>query len=556
MLQVSKVSKAFGDNVILDDVSFVVNRGERVGLAGPNGCGKTTLLRIIVGEEQPDLGYVRLSPADVSVGYLAQALDFETGATVGDVMRQGAADWREAERQVETLAQQMAAAQGDELPGLMDQYSRALSRFEAAGGYGAESEIDAILAKLDLGHVGQSTPVRKLSGGQKTRLGLARLLHGAPQLLLLDEPSNHLDIAGLEWLERFLDAYAGAVLIVSHDRTLLDNTVHKVLELDGATHAVTPYPGNYTEYWQARLREREKQWADHKDQQQRFARMEGVIRGLSGHARRIERGTTHYHYRKIAKGLARQSVVQKRRLERLLSSEERIEKPGRTWQMKLSFEAAPASGKDVLLLEDLSLGYQDRALLSNVRLVLRQGERIALVGPNGSGKTTLLRGIVGDLPPLTGQIRRGTNVRLGYYSQEQEGLDEASTPLDEIRRVVPVGETEVRSFLHYFLFSGDEVFAQVRNLSLGERARLALAKLVASGCNLLLLDEPVNYLDIPSRERFELGLSAFEGTVVAVVHDRYFIERFATGLWSVEGNTVRRYLDLSDLRRARCTRGG
>jgi ATP-binding cassette subfamily F protein 3 len=549
MLQVSNLSKAYGDDVVLEDVSFVVNPGERVGLVGPNGCGKTTLLRIIVGQEQPDRGFVRFSPADVTVGYLAQALEFEPGATVGDVMRQAVEGLHEAGRQVEALAQQMAITQGDGLACLMDEYADALARFEAAGGYAVHHDMDALLAGLGLEAVDQATPVTILSGGQKTRLGLACLLQIRPQLLLLDEPTNHLDIEALEWLESFLAAYDGAVIVVSHDRTFLDRTVHTILELDPLTHGVTVYPGNYSGYWQAKERELEKQWTAFKDQQGRIARMEADIRGLATHARRIERGTTHFHYRKIAKGLARRAVVQKRRLERLLESEGRIEKPRPTWQMKLAFSDTPVSGKDVLLLEDLTMGYDGQPLFADVSLTLRRGERVVLVGPNGSGKTTLLRGIVGQVAPLVGRIRLGANVRVGYYSQEQEGLDETSNAFEEIRRVALMGETEARSFLHYFLFKGDDVFVPVGSLSFGERTRLALAKLVAAGCNLLLLDEPINHLDIPSRERFEQGLSAFEGTVLAVVHDRYFIERFATGLWSVEEGTIRFYIDLEDFRR-------
>jgi ATP-binding cassette subfamily F protein 3 len=549
MLKVINLCKTYGDDVILENVSFVVNPGERLGLVGPNGCGKTTLLRIIVGQERADQGRVRFAPADVTVGYLAQSLEFEPEATVGDVMRQAVEGLREAERQVEALARQMAVVQGDELARLMDDYAAALARFEAAGGHVMSHDVDAVLEGLGLGDVDQSTPVAILSGGQKTRLGLARLLLTRPQLLLLDEPTNHLDIEALEWLEGFLSRYDGAMLIVSHGRTLLDRTVHTILELDPLTHRLTVYPGDYSHYAQGKEREQEKHWAAYKDQQERFARMEAGIRGLARHARRIEQGTIHFHYRKIAKGLARRSVVQRKRLERLLESEERLEKPKPTWQMKLAFEETLASGRDVLLLEDLAMGYNGQPLFAGVNLTLRQGERIVLLGPNGSGKTTLLRGIAGQLAPLAGRIRLGANVHVGYYSQEQEGLDEASNGFEEIRRVAAMGETEARSFLHYFLFSGDDVFVPVGNLSYGERARLALAKLVAAGCNLLLLDEPINHLDIPSRERFEQGLAAFEGTVLAVVHDRYFIQRFAIGLWAMERGTIRRYVDLEDMQR-------
>lgn len=551
MLQVSNVSKSFGDNTLFERVSFNLNRGERVGLIGPNGCGKTTLFHIILGEIQPDIGSARLSPADVQVGYLAQALEYQPGQTVGHVMKDAIAGLTGAEQRLEDLSTRMAVAQGDALPRLLSEYDAALDAFERLGGYGIEARTDAVLGGLELEDLDQDTPVAILSGGQKTRLGLARLLLSNPDLLLLDEPTNHLDIDALEWLEVFLHGFDGAVLIVSHDRTFLDRTVSAILELDPLTRTLTHYPGDYSDYVEALQREHEKHWAAYKDQQEFIARLQGTIAAKKGYARSIELGTIDFAPRKIAKGIARKAVVQQQRLQRILDSEERIDRPESVWQMKLEFVDTPPSGQDVLYLEGVSMGFGDHELFRDVDLTLRAGERIALVGPNGSGKTTLARLILGELEPLAGRVRLGTGVKVGYYAQEQEDLDPGSTPYDAIRAVAPLSETEARSFLHYFLFSGDDVFLPVGSLSFGERARLVLAGLVAQGCNFLLLDEPVNHLDIPSRSRFEQAMALFQGTVLAIVHDRYFIDRFATGLWAIESGAVRTYVDLEDMRRAR-----
>ena len=551
MLQASNLSKSFGDNLIFEKVSFTVNAGERVGLIGPNGCGKTTLLRIILGDLQPDTGSAWLSPADMRAGYLAQALEYEPDQTVGEVMKAAVAGLTEAEQHLETLSSHMATVEGEALARLLAEYDRALEAFERLGGYQIQAQTDAVLDGLDLRDLDQATPVDILSGGQKTRLGLARLLLSRPDLLLLDEPTNHLDIGALEWLEAFLQAFEGAVLIVSHDRTFLDRTVCAILEMDTLTHTVTEYPGTYTDYVEAKEREREKQWAAYKDQQEYIARLEGTIAAKKGYARSIEQGTIDFAPRKIAKMIARKAVIQQRRLERLLDSEERIDKPGRTWQMKLEFVNTPTSGRDVLHLEGVAMGFGEQELFHGVDLTLRAGERVALVGPNGSGKTTLARLVLGELEPLAGRVRLGAGVKLGYYAQEQEDLDPGSTPYEALRAVAPMNETQARSFLHYFLFRSDEVFLPVGSLSFGERARLALARLVAQGCNFLLLDEPINHLDIPSRSRFEQAMAAFEGTVLAIVHDRYFIEHFATSLWAIEGGTVHSYIDLEDMRRGR-----
>jgi len=546
MLQINDLTKAYGDTVVLEGVNLLVNEGERVGLVGPNGCGKTTLLEIMVGRETQDRGSMTFTPPNLPLGYLEQALVYPEEATIADAMR-GYAD--DPEQEVQDLAVQLSAASGEELERLMTAYARALERLETGDSYRTAAQIELVLAGLGLDTLAQDTPVAVLSGGQKTRLGLARLLLRRPRLLLLDEPTNHLDIAALEWLEEFLANYDGAMVIVSHDRTFLDRTVNRILELDPVSHSISSYPGSYTDYAAAKERELEQEWTQYKDQQDRVTRYQRAITGLEGYARSIERGTINFHIRKIAKGLARNAVVQKRRLERMIDSEEYLEKPKQTWQLKFDMVDTPRSSQDVLILEELSMGFGDQRLFQNVSLSLRAGERVVLTGPNGSGKTTLLRIIIGQIEPQHGQFRLGPSVRVGYYAQEQEDLNDKLDPFTEIQRVAPMGDTEVRSFLHYFLFSGDDVFVPIGALSLGERARLALAKLVAAGCNLLILDEPINHLDIPSREQFERGLSRFEGTILAVVHDRYFIERFATRLWAIHDGTIRSYVDLEDMRR-------
>jgi ATP-binding cassette subfamily F protein 3 len=551
MLQLSNICKHYGDTAVLEDVSFIVNPGDRLGLIGPNGCGKTTLLRIIAGQERPDRGSVQHNPPTLRLGYLEQGQRYTEGDTLADFLQVGEAAMEAASARVAQLATAMASAEDAEQTHLMEAYSTALAQLEQL----AETqtplhEVEAVLAGLGLGDVSLETPVAYLSGGQKTRLGLARILAHKPQLLLLDEPTNHLDIEALEWLETWIGTYQGAVLLVTHDRMFLERTTNAILELDPETHAVTPYPGTFDDYVAAKVQEREKQWTAYKDQQERIARLEAGVRRLSNYAGSIERGTIDFSIRKIAKGIARRAVVQRRRIERELEHE-RVEKPKQTWQMKLVFEGTPESGQDVLILTDLTVGYDGVPLVREANQVLRAGERVAMVGPNGAGKTTLLRTIAGQLAPLSGEVRLGTNVKLGYYAQEQETLDPASTPLEMVAQVAAMSETDIRSFLHYFLFSGDEVFVPVGSLSYGERARLVLARLVATGCNFLMLDEPINHLDIPSRAKFEQAMQAFEGTVLAVVHDRYFIRGFASYIWAVRDGVLRRYADLEQLQRVR-----
>ncbi len=551
MLQVSNISKHYGDLQVLNQISFVVNPGDRVGLIGPNGCGKTTLLRILSGHERPDHGSVNIDPPAAVIGYLEQGLTYGDDDTLDTVLRAEHRRIEALDAELIYLGEALAAATGAELARLMDAYGEAVAQLEhLSRTLPTEHETARVLAGLGLTSLPLSMPVAHLSGGQKTRLGLARLLLQQPEILLLDEPTNHLDIEALEWLEEWLSSYRGAVLIVSHDRTFLDRTVNWIFELNELTHGCAAYPGNYSDYLEAKQREIERQWEAYSAQQERIAQLSGEARRLSGYAGSIEAGTIDFSIRKIAKGIARRAVVQRRRIERELE-QERVERPRLTWQMKLEFVETPASGQDVVTLSHVAVGYDQVVLVDDVTDILRQGERVALIGPNGAGKTTLLRVIGGQLLPLSGTVRLGANVRLGYYAQEQENLDPTSTPFATVRQVASMSDTDVRSFLHHFLFTGDEVFTPVQSLSYGERARLVLARLVAEGCNLLLLDEPINHLDIPSRASFEQAIVNFEGTVLAVVHDRYFIRQFATRVWAIHGETLYSYVDLEDYQRIR-----
>jgi len=527
MLTVSHLSKTYADVVVLRGVSFNLNPGDRVGLIGPNGCGKTTLLQLIVGREAPDGGSVFIDPA-TRVGYLEQGLDYSPDATLADALRDPRA---EAAEEVERMAHALA-----DDPARLLAYQTAIDRLEALGGYPDPGARAIVLAHLGLGDVPPDTPIAVLSGGQKTRLGLARVLLAEPNLLALDEPTNHLDLAMLTWLEDWLRAFPGAALIVSHDRVFLDRSVNRILNIDPHSHTLREYAGNYTDYLELSLAERERQWDQYRAQEAEIRRMKQDIVHTMEQSRSVERTTTSGQpgVRRIAKKVAKKAKSREKKLDRFLESDERVEKPKPSWQMKVEFNHAPVSGQDVLYLDSLSVGYGASVLLRDISLHIRQGERVALVGGNGSGKTTLLKTIVGEISPLKGRVRIGASVRVGYFAQEQDTLDLGSTPLDSLRAVTPMNDTDARSFLHYFLFTGDQPLAANRLLSYGERARLMLALLVAQGCNFLLLDEPINHLDIPARTQFEQALTNFEGTALAVVHDRYFIQGFATRVLAVE----------------------
>lgn len=541
MLGIHNLSKNFGIQPILQNINFNVSAGECIGLIGPNGSGKTTLMRILAGFDQPDSGKVASTRPGLRIGYLAQGMDFTPRQTLRSALGLDSTTQADPAAEVESLA--VAISQNPNDTTLQQQYNEAIIRLSTF-----DLRPETILAPLGLSHLDLDSPTSHLSGGQKTRLMLARVLLEEPHLLLLDEPTNHLDIEMLEWLEGWLNRFQGAVLVVSHDRVFLDNTVTSILELDPTTHSIKSYAGNYSDYVQQKLTEREKQLHTYQEQQEQVAQLRVAaahIRGLTkmkkgGKADGGDKFATGFFGNRATKNVAGRAKHIEARIERILT-EEKIEKPRMSWKLKLDFGEPDHQSKDVLVTESLTIGYTpEHPLLADLNLFIRAGQRIALTGPNGAGKTSFIRTIVGMLPPLSGGFRLGGATKLGYMAQEQELLNPALNSVQTIQSVSSMNETETRNFLHYFLFKGDAALRASGDLSYGERARLQLATLVAQGCTFLILDEPINHLDIPSRERFEEALENFKGTILAVVHDRSFIEKFASDVWLAKDGRIYR----------------
>ena len=540
MLVVSALSVRFrgASSPLFSDVSFVVNHHDRVALVGANGAGKSTLLKAILGEQAIQHGSINFNPPKLSLAYLAQGLEelVNDRATISDVVVPELDALHHAECELESLAKAMAAADGARLDQLMHDYDAALMTIETLSRQVDISSIEKTLTELDLGRFDLDTPINMLSGGQKTRLGLASILVQKPDLLILDEPTNHLDITGLEWFEAWLQSFSGGVLLVSHDRTFLDRTVNRIVAIENGTARV--FEGNYRQYVETLQTEHEKQWSAWRDQQVEIERMKADIRRTMDKAQKKENATTDSTQRRYAKKVAKRAKSKETRLERYLNDEDRVEKPAQSWGLKLDFADLPTTGRDVLWTENLSIGY-DTPLVEDINVSLRPSERVVIQGANGQGKSTLLKTVIGELPAYSGDLRLGQRVKIGYLAQEQDILNPDFTPVETIQAVKGMNETEARSFLHYFLFAMDDAIRQVKYLSYGERARLMLARLIALGSNLLVLDEPINHLDVLSREQFEQALSSFPGSVLAVVHDRYFTERFATTVWEIENHTLK-----------------
>ena len=515
-LVVENIAKSFGIHEIFKDVSFMLDQGEKVGLVGVNGGGKTTLLRCLLAPETVDGGFIKFEPG-LRIGYVQQGFQGIGEGTLWQFLVNAGKDILELRQKMSELEKQVAAAKGAELDSLLADYARVSNIYEHADGYNYENRIKIVLHGLGFPEDEWDKPAENFSGGQKTRILLAAALVKEPDLLILDEPTNHLDIRMTEWLEGYLRNFKGGVLIVSHDRFFLNNVVGRVLEMEGGH--LQNFKGNYDQYLAQKEIQMATMEAAYEAQQEYIARTEAYIR-------RFKAGIKS----KMARG--RQS-----QLNRL----ERVEGPERIEEFELRLPPAPESAERVLVLEELSVGYGENILLKDINLVLRKGEKTALLGPNGAGKTTLLKTILGELSPVTGKAKIGNRVKIGYFSQSYERLDPNQTLLDNFLTEYGYTTEHTRSLLGGMLFHGDDVFKEIGTLSGGQKARLVLLKLVLDGANLLILDEPTNHLDIAAREAVEAALEAFDGTVLLVSHDRYFINEVASRIWEIDNQQVNDY---------------
>ncbi len=522
ILSCHQISKAFGDVSILENGSFHIEDREKAAVVGINGAGKSTLLKIITGELPADRGTVVLAK-DKTLGYLAQHQELSSGQTIYDTLLEVKKDVIDLEHKLRELEQAMKHAEGEELAGLMDAYARAGHEFEQKDGYAWKSEITGVLKGLGFSEEEFGKQVAALSGGQKTRVYLGRLLLSKPDIILLDEPTNHLDMASIAWLETYLLNYPGSVLIVAHDRYFLDKVVTKIIEIDQGTLSV--FSGNYTAYAEKRAQLREARMKEYLNQQAEIRHQEEVIRKLKSFNRE-------------------KSIRRAESREKMLAKMDRVEKPTEAASaMHIRLEPQIMSGNDVLTVRELKKSFGSNLLFSDVSFDIKRGERVAVIGSNGTGKTTLLKIINGLLPADRGQVRLGTRVQVGYYDQEQQVLHMEKTLFDELQDAYPnMDNTQVRSVLAAFLFTGDDVFKRIGDLSGGERGRVSLAKLMLSESNLLILDEPTNHLDIVSKEILEDALNSYTGTVLYVSHDRYFINRTATRILELTGRTFLCYI--------------
>ncbi|GGJ79673.1 ATP-binding cassette subfamily F protein 3 [Anoxybacillus voinovskiensis] len=525
LLQVRQLSKYFGADLILSNIKLEIQSKDRIALVGKNGAGKSTLLKIIAGEMSYDSGEI-IKPKDVTIGYLAQDSGLTSTMSIWDEMMTVFAPLQAMEKELRTMEWQMGDPEvmndKKRYEKLLKDYDVLQETFKEKGGYQYEAEIRSVLHGLHFSEYDYySTSVQSLSGGQRTRLALGKMLLTKPDLLILDEPTNHLDMDTLTWLEQYLQGYPGAILLVSHDRYFLDKVVTQVYELSRTT--VKKYVGNYSKYLQQKAEDLEREWKLYEKQQEEVAKLKDFIQ------RNIARAST-----------TKRAQSRRKQLEKM----ERMEKPtGEEKSASFSFEIERQSGNEVLSAENVTVGYGEEPIIRNIHFRITRGDSIALVGPNGIGKSTLLKAIVGTLSPQNGKFRYGSNVQIGYYDQNQAHLSSNKRVLDELWDEYPLkSEKEIRTVLGNFLFSGDDVLKPVSALSGGEKARLALAKLMLQKANFLILDEPTNHLDLDSKEVLENALIDYPGTILFVSHDRYFINRIATKVYELTKDGLTEYL--------------
>ncbi|QQZ09145.1 ABC-F family ATP-binding cassette domain-containing protein [Heyndrickxia vini] len=510
LLQVQQLTKHFGAELILSNIKLEIQTRDRIALVGRNGAGKSTLLKIISGQMSLDSGDI-VKPKDVSIGYLAQNTGLKSSLSIWDEMLTVFQELRQMEIEIRNVEQKIADPYYYDNPDLyskiLTEYDQLQIRFKDLGGYQYESDIRSVLHGLRFNDFDYGTMIETLSGGQKTRLALAKLLLTKPDILILDEPTNHLDIDTLSWLEQYLQSYNGAILIVSHDRYFLDKVVNQVYEL--SRHAIQKYYGNYSQYLTQKAEQYERDFKQYEKQQEEVAKLQDFIQ------RNLARASTTKRAQSRRKQLEKMTIM-----DRPLGDEK---------SATFTFQIEKQSGNEVLNLVDGSIGYNHRIIAKNIFLSIKKGDSIALVGPNGVGKSTLLKTIIKKLELHNGNIHYGSNVMIGYYDQEQANLSSNKTVLNELWDDYPLkDEKEIRTVLGNFLFSGDDVLKIVSSLSGGEKARLALSKLLLQKANFLILDEPTNHLDLDSKEVLENALIDYPGTILFVSHDRYFINRLAT----------------------------
>lgn len=522
ILSCSNISKAFGTDQILSHVSFHIEEHERAAVVGINGAGKSTLFKIIAQELLPDEGGVALSKGK-TLGYLAQQQDISGSRTIFDELMEVKRPILELEERLRALELKMKSAEGPELDRLLESYSRLDHEFELQNGYAWKSEITGVLKGLGFAEDEFSKPVRELSGGQKTRVSLGKLLLSRPDIILLDEPTNHLDMESIAWLETYLMNYPGTVLIVAHDRYFLDRVVTKIVELDQGK--ATVFQGNYSAYSEKKALIRANIMKAYLNQQQEIRHQEEVIAKLRSFNRE-------------------KSIKRAESREKLLSKMDVLEKPLEVNDsMSITLEPNVVSGNDVLAVRGLTKSFDGQTLFSGVDFDIRRGERVAIIGNNGTGKTTILKILNGLLPQDSGEFRLGSKVHIGYYDQEHQVLHMDKTLFQELQDTYPaMNNTQIRNALAAFLFTGDDVFKLIRDLSGGERGRVSLAKLMLSEANFLILDEPTNHLDITSKEILEQALTHYTGTVLYVSHDRYFINKTATRILDLKLKTLINYI--------------